>query len=563
MGFGKPSFSSMLKRRFNYGGLETDGKPLDLSERQKNQKIMDDFFDLVQNKPFWNWGQKHHETFRICPKCEERYYEKPTMQVINGQYHLLNEFAEECKTCKVKLVWNPELILTKAECCFNHIVGLPIRERKDYDAPEGVNRRYADVLPIFDWQRYLFEIFESPDDWLIIAATGLGKSEFKLRHTGWKASTDQSWNKAQIPVIVGQREELSIILIRRLKDLFPFQFVDPISGRPQNMKTATINGCEVKTYPSNHIEGVRSLEHPFEIIVDEFDFFHTGEARVILGTLFRYVAKSGHVLRAITTPNKPLGMAHELEDNPMRFKILKLLWTVGLFTIYTQREIDEQKEAPAFDQEYGLQYLGGIGNFFNVASVDSCVVQNYNPNQPIREAITICGIDTGYSTGSQFGIVIWSWFKFLLWCMYARGFTRPKSTDMIQLLKSLRHQYYVDKFLVDGSDPSFIYDFKESLQEWPVDYHNVDQENYRFMKVEPVPFTKMQYEFLVHDRSMLDKRAVRIHSTQTNLQIAFKSAWVEIDKFIKDKSSNTDLLDASSMIFKRFKPKTINVCTRV
>jgi len=337
------------------------------------------------------------------------------------------------------------------------------------------------------------------------------------------------------------------------------------------MKTMTINGCLVHTFPSNNISGVRSLVHPYEIIVDEFDWFHTGEARQILGTLFRYIAKSGQVLRAITTPNRPDGMCAALEDDPMRFKILKLLWTVGLFSVYTQREIDEQKLAPAFDQEYGLQYLGGIGNFFNTASVDACITDEYDPTIPIKEAITLCAIDTGYSTGSLFGISVWSWYKFILWCMYAEHFKRPKSSDMIKLLKGdpeantkgLLHYYLIDKFLVDGSDPDFIYEFKEAMREFPVDYHLVDQEDYRFMRVEPVPFTKMQYEFLVHDRSMIDKKAIRMHTTQTPLHIGFKSCWVEIDKYLKDKSSNTDLLDSASMVFKRFKPKTINVCMRV
>ena len=37
----------------------------------------------------------------------------------------------------------------------------------------------------------------------------------------------------------------------------------------------------------------------------------------------------------------------------------------GLGKIYTKEEIDNAKHSPAFDREYGFQYLGKVGNVFN------------------------------------------------------------------------------------------------------------------------------------------------------------------------------------------------------
>ena len=556
MRFNQESTFAFYNQRFASG---SDGRAM--TSRQANQKAADEFYQLCHNKEFWLWGQKHHETYRVCPKCNERYYEKPRVQNIEGKVHILNTWADTCDQCNIKLIWNDDLILGTADCCYNHIIGTPVKERKDFD----LNKRFVDPMPIFDWQKSIFDTFEDGNDYCYIKSTGLGFSEIKLRHSTWRCTKDYEYSKAQIPIVVGPRQSLAILLMARLKGFFPFVTFDPITGKPEDKETATINGCWIHVFPANNIAGIRSLKNPVETIVDEFDFFVTIDPRVVLGALFRYIAKSGQVLRGISTPNKPDGLCASLEQDPQRFIIVKLFWTVGLFSLYTPREIAEQKKAPNFDQEYGLEYLGGVGNFFNPENVDACMTEEYNPDIPVREAITIMAQDTGYSAGprpSYFGITIWSWFNFKLWCMYAKQFKQPMESTMIELSKSLRHKYMVDKILIDGSDPSYIRNLKESLREFPVYYDTVPKEEYRKMIVEPVPFSKMQYDFLVHDRSMIDRRAVRYHPSQKALAVAFKSCWVEGDTYVKEKSSNTDLLDSSSMVFKRFNPKTFNVCVR-
>lgn len=89
---------------------------------------------------------------------------------------------------------------------------------------------------------------------------------------------------------------------------------------------------------------------------------------------------------------------------------------------------------------------------------------------------------------------------------------------------------------MDGSDPVFIYSLKERLREYPVDYHSVPKEKY--VIVDPVPFTKQQYEFLVHDKQVLENKAIRIHKKFQDLIIALSSAYMEGKTFVKDKSAN-------------------------
>jgi len=141
--------------------------------------------------------------------------------------------------------------------------------------------------------------------------------------------------------------------------------------------------------------------------------------------------------------------------------------------------------------------------------------------------------------------------------MYASHFKNPKLSQMIDLITDLRMKYMVDKICVDGSDPSFIYALKERLREWPVDYHTVPKEQYRHMMVEPVTFTKQQYEFLVHDKAIVEDKALKIHPKFQDLIIALKSAYVEGTIFVKERSANNDLLDALSECLCKFKSRTV------
>jgi hypothetical protein len=78
------------------------------------------------------------------------------------------------------------------------------------------------------------------------------------------------------------------------------------------------------------------------------------------------------------------------------------------------------------------------------------------------------------------------------------------------------------------------------------------------MMVEPVTFTKQQYEFLVHDKAIVEDKALKIHPKFQDLLIALKSAYVEETIFVKERSANNDLLDALSICLVKFKARTIN-----
>ena len=77
-------------------------------------------------------------------------------------------------------IWNVEEhkqadIITKGNCCFNHIIGLPTKD--------GLER------PIFDYQEVLYEALLSPDFCNPL------NHDFKDKHLWIKKATGYSWCK--------------------------------------------------------------------------------------------------------------------------------------------------------------------------------------------------------------------------------------------------------------------------------------------------------------------------------------------------------------------------------
>jgi len=462
--------------------------------------------DLFQNKPFWIWNIKEHKR---------------------------------------------EDILTHGNCCFNHILGLP--------AKDGIEK------PLFDYQKIIFDSLEQNKHLWIKKATGLGITELMLRYIVWLTLKDDSLKDSHICIITGPRIDLAINLIDRMKRLF-YQFEKKITFDTKET-ILELNGVRIEAFPSHHLDAMRGLPNVSFILLDEADFFPPGQQQDARDVCERYIAKSNPHIVMISTPNAPGGLFQTIEiepENECLYKRIFLDYTCGLGKIYTKEEIEKAKTSPGFEREYNLKYLGNVGNLFSLQDIEAAITseEEYNPDIGNREAITIMGVDTGWAS-SYFGIVIVSWFNQKIHVMYASHFKNPQLKAMLNLVSDLRMKYMVDKICVDGSDPSFIYSLKERLGEFPVDYHTVPKENYQQMIVEPIPFTKQQYEFLVHDKVVLENKALKIHPKFQDLVIAMKSAYVEGTTFVKERSANNDLLDALSQCLSKFKSRTVNTLSHL
>jgi hypothetical protein len=139
------------------------------ANQQSKERTSSSSLQLLKGKPFWIWDQEEH--LRL---------------------------AEE----------------TDGNCCFNHIVGLPVKDKKEY--------------PLFDYEKILFnQLFSINEDFSfkdkhlwVLKSTGLGITEFFLRIIGWLCTKDDKLKGSQVCIVTGPRIELSVTLIDRLKGIF-------------------------------------------------------------------------------------------------------------------------------------------------------------------------------------------------------------------------------------------------------------------------------------------------------------------------------------------------------
>jgi hypothetical protein len=236
-------------------------------------------FETLRNKPFWIWNIEDHK-------------------------------IEDSRT--------------KGDCCFNHIMGLPTKERIE--------------KPIFDYQKILYDTllisaydnslkhdFKHKHLW-VKKATGLGVTEFFLRLIAWLCvKDDTTYRNSQMCIVTGPNIDIAIKLIKRMKGLF-----EPHNIIFANKETVIdLNGCTIEAFPSNHLDAYRALDDPKFILLDEADFFRKSEQEDVRHVSERYIAKSDPYIVMVSTPNAPDGLfdvrntAYSRYDNR-----LKLLYNV-------------------------------------------------------------------------------------------------------------------------------------------------------------------------------------------------------------------------------------------
>src|SRR5512133_3228096 len=277
-----------------------------LNQSKSSNSSSSSSLQLLKDKPFWIWDQKEH--LRLA-------------------------------------------VQEDGQCCFNHIVGLPIKDKREF--------------PLFDYEEVLYDSFIDVGNFKdkhlwVLKSTGLGITEFFLRLLGWLCTKDDTFKGAQSCVVTVPNIDIAIKLIKRLKAIFETR----LSLTFDNKETVLeLNGCQIEAYPSNHIDSFRALANPKFIFIDEGDFFRKGEQDDVRFVSERYIGKSDPYIILVSTPNVPGGLFEKIEKEPEStciYKRLKMDYSYGLGKIYTKEEIDKARQSPSFSREYDLQYLGII-----------------------------------------------------------------------------------------------------------------------------------------------------------------------------------------------------------
>ena len=472
-----------------------------LKKRQRREQL---FFEQFRSKPFWIWDKEQH---------------------------------------------SKQHIISSGKCCFNHMIGLPVKNSKK--------------MALFDYEQEIFDLLQKTKHVWIKKATGLGITEFMLRYIAWLCLRgDNNLKGSHMCLVTGPRIDLAITLVERIKGFFSTMRFDT------KETVVLLNGVKIEAFPSHHLDAMRGLPNVSFILLDEADFFPVGQQQEARAVSERYIAKSDPYIVMVSTPNAPEGLFEEIErepDDKCLYKRLFFDYTVGLDKIYTVQEIAKARESPSFEREYNLKYIGQQGNVFSHESIQKAIESGLELEK-IRDGIIFLeydksmGIDAGFGS-SKFGIVVTQ----LTWghaeVVFADEYERPNFGDMIQKIITIRQNYGVDKLFVDAANPEIIRSLKRAFDE-PENYEDqltrIESKKLGHpvfhMDVLPVSFNAEHKEMLSHTKLMLDRERVAIHPRYNKLLVALRTAVATDGLLDKQMTAHDDVLDALRLSLKYYLP---------
>lgn len=452
-------------------------------------------------------------------------------------------------------IWNEEkhqeeYIKSNGLCCFNHVVGLPTKDKKE--------------LPLFDYEKLLYDTLLSKGDksfkdkhlW-VKKATGLGITEFCLRLMAWLCTSTDDYKDSQMCIIVGPNIDLATKLIKRLKGIFTNKLNLYFSNKETVLE---LNGCSIQAYPSNHMDSFRSLTNPKFILCDEFDFIESekeqDDARHVTE---RYIGKSDPYIVMVSTPNAPLGLFEKIEKEPEEtclYNRIKLDYHYGLGKIYSIEEIEKAKQSPGFQREYGLQYLGKIGNVFSSVQIDRAIElgeQFTLEKIPINNYVLHnIGIDPGFSS-SRTAIVVTERLKEQnkIRVIESIEFEKPNPSEIANIIFDLTRKYRNSLVWIDGANAGMVNELKVKFgEEYTSEPIEPDPEQ---MKILPVNFGTEHKRMLSNLHLFISKEYLCIPSKFDKLIISLRTAWANEYSLDKNQTSYSDSLDALRLALKGFK----------
>jgi hypothetical protein len=436
------------------------------------------------------------------------------------------------------------------DCCFNHLIGLPLKNDKEY--------------PLFDYEKLIFDSIEENQHVWIKKSRGIGATELILRYLAWKSLSSNILNNKSIFLVSGTREEFANSIKIRLERLFERKFPN-IKFDSKYTELTLGNNTWVKVFPTKRIQDLRGYTDVSYIFIDEADFFDPAEQTELEYVIKAYEEKSNCKIILTSTPNKPDSLFHKIERNEIFngfFKKLFLDYTLGLGKIYDSDFIEREKNEPYFQREYCLAYAGLPGNLFSQSEIDRSIERSKNYsidpiNQLTPKYITI---DIGFSS-SKTAILAAEWLRSekIINIVHAEMLEKPNYEELVD------HVFRLTKILgnvqnigIDSSAPDFIGSVKRKLGEpynWQfiqnkiLEFKKRNLDIAHYMTVCPIVFNTENINYMAsHSKKLLDLGYIAINPKFSNLITALRGAQFNEYKFLKEDSPSDDLTDTFLML---------------
>jgi hypothetical protein len=226
----------------------------------------------------------------------------------------------------------------------------------------------------------------------------------------------------------------------------------------------------------------------------------------------------------------------------------------GLGKIYTNEEIEKAKLSPGFDREYGLRYLGKIGNVFNSLQIDKTIeLGEQFKNIPSNDyTLYSVGVDFGFSSSAT-AIVLTEFLKEerKIRVLYAEEFEHANPQDIVDICFNLDRRHWNTWYFVDGANRAAGNLMKVAFNE-PLSWEKltISPES---MKVLPVNFATEHKQMLAHLHMLINKEYLAVTSEHDKLIISLRTAYAKEYSLDKEQTSYSDSLDALRLACKMYK----------
>jgi Terminase large subunit, T4likevirus-type, N-terminal len=434
-----------------------------------------------------------------------------------------------------------EFLIEKGNCCFNHIIGLPVKN--------GIEH------VIYDYELDVVDKIQNHRNVWIKKASGIGATELILRYLTWKILINNDLEYKNIFIISGTYQQHANDVKARMENLFRKRF--PSMQLESKFTDLWIKNTNIKIFPSRNVKDLRGYTDVSYLFIDEADHFDPSVNNELLHAITRYEEKSNCTTIMVSTPNRPDGLFQCIEKDPnSKYEKIILHYTVGLGKIYDPLEIEKKKLEPEFPREYECLYLGKVGNVFTPQQLDECIklaeplkditISNYNLHS--------VGVDFGFSS-SRTAIVMTEHLKTdvgedKIIVRFSEEYDKVNPQTIVDICHKLYRDNWNTIFFVDGANRGAVNLMKVAFDESLIwETNDVSPE---LMKIIPVNFQTEHKSMLSHLHTVISKQYLAIPSKYDKLITSLRTAYATELNLDKQQTSYDDSLDALRLSLKGY-----------
>lgn len=431
---------------------------------------------------------------------------------------------------------------------FNNIIGLPTKDQE-----EGMAIQH----PIYDYEIQLVKDILSHQHIWMLKSRGLGITEIILRFLAWLCLSSDRFAGRFFHIITGQTEKKAARLIIRLESILQRNYG---SIRFNSKYTElTLNKTLIQAFPTKALKDLRGDVDVSYMFIDESDFFDMSEQQELPFVIKAYEEKSNAKIIMVSTPNRPDGLFHAIEEGTVFkdfFHQLKWNYQVGLGKIYSRKFIEREMKEPEFEREYNLKYLGKVGNVFSMQDIDNTISlgEQYKTLEINPNNLLLAGVDPAFGSTSKAALVMVELNRELdlVRVVLDEEWNQSTPSAIAKYMHELHAQYPNNLwFYIDGSGRSLINEAKVMFNE-PI---KKDDKDYRTAssRIIPINFTSEHKKLLEHCHGLVATGKLAVPKAFPNLITSMRTAWANEWNLDKDESVANDHLDALRLALREIK----------